>query len=189
MSANFLMRKYLECSLWPHPTRARCDTACAGRSHHYKSVKMSCHRVPTSCSMLESIDRQTCVLAWAYWLEFQEGSRKHVSEAATRDYHGTGMPCVRIVFWCSDGIKDSGLSRWLRADLAHHFPRLNVAVLRIQCLDEPEPTRLFLSEETHWDGTTPVLRRSAEEVSAGVLPHLAPQCLSGICNSHVPLHL
>ena len=58
-------------------------------------------------------------------------------------------------------------------------------MLRIQCVDEPGPTRLPLSEGTHWDGTTSVLRHCAEEETAGVLPYLAPLCLPGICHSSV----
>ena len=319
LSAGFLLRRYIECSLWPHlyPTRASCDTAVAGRETQYKSVKMAyiakvmspvldyaiefellhfhfdrhvlshfssvtksaninlqralknfpdsphdlllnaraledlnkqfgpakflitlspgayvttwpevcqnvrdvtgirtlgdnayealhivhvldqlcrcflfntsnCHRrVPVAWSMFDTVDQQTSVLAWAYRVEFQEGSRKHLPGAATKHYHGTGMPHVHIVFWCSEAIKDTRVLNWLRADLATDFPRLHAAVLRIQSLEKPEPTRLPLSEETYWDGSTPVLRHSREDEAAGILPYLSPLCLSELCHSNV----
>ena len=300
LSAGFLLRRYIECSLWPHlyPTRASCDTAVAGRETHYKSVKMAyiakvmspvldyacdfellhfhfdrhvlshfssvtrsaninlqrvlknfpdsphdlllnaraledlnkqfgpakflitlspgayvttwpevchnvrdvrgvrtlgdnayealhivhvldqlcrcflfntsnCHRrVPVAWSMFDTVHQETSVLAWAYRLEFQEGSRKHLPGAATKHYHGTGMPHVHIVFWCSEAVKDSRLLNWLRADLATEFPRLHAAVLRIQSLDKAEPTRLPISEETYWDGNTPVLRHNRDDETA-----------------------
>ena len=51
---------------------------------------------------------------------------------------------------------------WLGADLATDFQRLHAAVLRIQCLEKPELTRLPISEETFMDGNTSVLRHNRE---------------------------
>ena len=43
LSAGFLLRRHIECSLWPHlyPTRASWDTAVAGRETRCKSVKIA----------------------------------------------------------------------------------------------------------------------------------------------------
>ena len=136
-------------------------------------------RVLVACSMFDTVDRQTSLLAWAYRLEFQEGSRNHLpggDETLPRHWYAT---CAYRV------LEDTRVLNWLGADLATDFPRLHAAVLRIQCLEKPEPTRLPISEETFLDGNTPVLRHNREDETAGILPYLSPLCLSELRQSNV----
>ena len=143
------------------------------------------HRSRSPWTIFDTNHRETCVQAWAYRLEFQEGTRKEFPGAPSKHYHGTGMPHVHCVFWGTERIRDSNLLRWLRADMAEDFPRLHAAVLRLQMLHTPERTYLPISEETRWDGSTPVLRHQQQDEDRGILPYLAPLCLTGLCHSNV----
>ena len=128
---------------------------------------------------------RSCVQAWAYRLEFQDGMTLGQPGAAHRPYHGTGMPHAHVIFWCTPDIQETRLLDWLRADLASEFPPLARCVTRLQLLRDPVPTGLPLCENSTWQEGNLHLRHTGEDEAAGVFPYLSPLCLSEVCHTNV----
>ena len=94
-------------------------------------------------------------------------------------YHGTCMPHVHVIFWCTADIQETRLFDWPCADLATEFPPLARSCCGTQCQGLP------LRDNSAWQEGKIPLRRTQEDEAAGVCPFPSPHCLSEVCHTNV----
>ena len=122
--------------------------------------------------------------AWAYRLEFQEGTQGTLGFAGL-DYHGTGLPHIHAAILLDTTLCAEDLHKWIRADIAQEYTALNAAVLRIQSLREDAAPRMRIRTASQWVDGQLQLKHSEDDERAGVHPYIAPLCLSHFCHAHV----
>ena len=77
------------------------------------------------------LQKQTCVKAWAYRIEFQEGTRSKGANAirpGVPNRNGTGIPHIHLLVWTNKHEAESVICQHLRADLADDDTILGPAV-------------------------------------------------------------
>lgn len=118
---------------------------------------------------------QSCVVACATRLEFQEGSRNE-----SRPYHGTGLPHVHILIWADSRLTETNLCSCLRADFGAGV--LKEAVQRQQ---RSTSTKLHVNpENTVWDYVDDKwklrVKHPQDAADACVQPYL-----EAVCRAHI----
>lgn len=138
--------------------------------------------------------KKTCVRAWLYRVEFQEGTRKSGPNAARPDVpqrDGTGVPHIHLLVW-TDGMDHlSHLASELSAELPTDNSRLAAAVRRQQCSHE---SRLPVqAASTHWQlqaaGAQQMwqlcIQHSQASKDSNVRPYFTALSLARVCHQDV----